>query len=64
MGPEAVRLRRLLGLYTCFLHTTATNGQMPQKAAWLNVASLVVLIFTLFFINFVISGLHSYASLN
>lgn len=51
-------------LYAGFLHARATSGWGPKKAAWFNIAGFVVLIFNLFFINLVISGLHSYAGLN
>ncbi|MFL0577901.1 c-type cytochrome biogenesis protein CcsB [Dietzia sp. 179-F 9C3 NHS] len=48
-------------LYAVFLHARATSGWGPKKAAWFNIAGFLVLIFNLFFINIVISGLHSYA---
>ena len=34
-----------------------------MRAAWINIAGLAVMIFNLFFINIVVSGLHSYAGL-
>nr|WP_241726101.1 c-type cytochrome biogenesis protein CcsB [Dietzia sp. DQ11-38-2] len=51
-------------LYAVFLHARATSGWGPKKAAWFNIAGFLVLVFNLFFINIVISGLHSYAGLN
>lgn len=51
-------------LYAVFLHARATSGWGPKKAAWFNIAGFLVLIFNLFIINMVISGLHSYAGLN
>lgn len=51
-------------LYAGYLHARATSGWGPKKAAWINLAGFVVLIFNLFFINIVVSGLHSYAGLN
>lgn len=48
-------------LYAVFLHARATSGWGPKKAAWFNIAGFLVLIFNLFFINIVVSGLHSYA---
>lgn len=51
-------------LYAGYLHARATSGWGPKKAAWINLAGFTVLIFNLFFINLVISGLHSYAGLN
>lgn len=50
-------------LYAVYLHARATSGWGPKKAAWINIAGFAVLIFNLFFINIVISGLHSYAGL-
>lgn len=51
-------------LYAGYLHARATSGWGPKKAAWINLAGFAVLIFNLFFINIVVSGLHSYAGLN
>ena len=51
-------------LYAGYLHARATSGWGPKKAAWINIAGFVVLVFNLFFVNIVISGLHSYAGLN
>lgn len=51
-------------LYAGYLHARATSGWGPKKAAWINIAGFAVLIFNLFFINLVVSGLHSYAGLN
>lgn len=51
-------------LYAGYLHARATSGWGPKKAAWINIAGFTVLVFNLFFINIVVSGLHSYAGLN
>ena len=51
-------------LYAVYLHARATSGWGPKRASWINIAGFLVLIFNLFFINIVISGLHSYAGLN
>lgn len=51
-------------LYAGYLHARATSGWGPKKAAWINLTGFAVLIFNLFFINIVVSGLHSYAGLN
>lgn len=51
-------------LYAAYLHARATAGWRDARAAWINVLALVTMIFNLFFINIVISGLHSYAGLN
>ena len=52
------------GLYAAYLHARATAGWRNWKAAWINIAALATTIFNLFFINMVVSGLHSYAGLN
>ena len=49
-------------LYAAYLHARATAGWRDHKAAWINI--LATIIFNLFFINLVVSGLHSYAGLN
>ena len=51
-------------LYAGYLHARATTGWGARKAAWINIAGFVVFVFNLFFINMVVSGLHSYAGLN
>ncbi|PRW63873.1 c-type cytochrome biogenesis protein CcsB [Actinopolyspora mortivallis] len=50
-------------VYAAYLHARATSGWRGTRAAWINVFGLAVMIFNLFFINIVISGLHSYAGL-
>ena len=42
----------------------ATAGWRDAKAAWINILGLATMVFNLFFINLVVSGLHSYAGLN
>ena len=51
-------------LYAGYLHARATVGWRDSKAAWINILALATMIFNLFFINMVVSGLHSYAGLN
>ena len=51
-------------LYAGYLHARATAGWRNTNAAWINILALVTMIFNLFFINMVVSGLHSYAGLN
>lgn len=51
-------------LYAAYLHARATAGWRDSRAAWINIAALVAMVFNLFFINMVVSGLHSYAGLN
>ena len=48
-------------IYAGYLHARATAGWRTGRAAWVNVAGLVVMVFNLFFINLVVAGLHSYA---
>lgn len=51
-------------LYAVYLHARATPGWRGRKAAWVNVIAFATMVFNLFFINMVVSGLHSYAGLN
>lgn len=51
-------------LYAAYLHARATPGTRGVGAAWINVVAFITMIFNLFFINQVVSGLHSYAGLN
>ncbi len=50
-------------IYAAYLHARATAGWRNSAAAWINVAGFVALLFNLFIINLVVSGLHSYAGL-
>lgn len=49
--------------YAAYLHARATAGWRGTRAAWINILGLVAMLFNLFFINLVVSGLHSYAGL-
>ncbi|MDV3208871.1 MAG: c-type cytochrome biogenesis protein CcsB, partial [Rhodococcus ruber] len=51
-------------MYAAYLHARATSGWRNTRAAWINVAGFVAMLFNLFIINMVVSGLHSYAGLN
>lgn len=51
-------------LYAAYLHARATAGWRAMRAAWINIIALATMIFNFFFINMVVSGLHSYAGLN
>ncbi len=51
-------------IYAAYLHARATSGWKDLKAAWINIAGFVAMLFNLFIINMVVSGLHSYAGLN
>jgi cytochrome c-type biogenesis protein CcsB len=48
-------------VYAAYLHARSTAGWRDRKAAWINVAGFVAMIFNLFFVNLVTVGLHSYA---
>ena len=48
-------------VYAAYLHARSTAGWRDRKAAWINVAGFVAMVFNLFFINLVTTGLHSYA---
>lgn len=50
-------------LYAAYLHARATPS-WRKAAPWINVIALATMVFNLFFINMVVSGLHSYAGLN
>lgn len=50
-------------LYAAYLHARATPA-FRKAAPWINILATAVMIFNLFFINMVVSGLHSYAGLN
>ncbi|OZC60522.1 c-type cytochrome biogenesis protein CcsB [Rhodococcus sp. 15-725-2-2b] len=51
-------------IYAAYLHARATSGWRNTRAAWINIAGFVAMLFNLFIINMVVSGLHSYAGLN
>ncbi|MBP1162138.1 ABC-type transport system involved in cytochrome c biogenesis permease subunit [Rhodococcus sp. PvR099] len=46
------------------METAATSGSGNVHASWINVAVLATTLFNMFAINFVVSGLHSYAGLD
>lgn len=48
-------------VYAAYLHARSTAGWRDRKAAWINIAGFVAMVFNLFFINLVTVGLHSYA---
>ncbi len=50
-------------IYAAYLHARATAGWRDTRAAWINVVGFVAMLFNLFIINMVVSGLHSYAGL-
>ena len=50
-------------VYAAYLHARATAGWRNTSAAWINIVGFVAMLFNLFIINLVVSGLHSYAGL-
>lgn len=50
--------------YAAYLHARATAGWRGTRAAWISVLGFLSVLFNLFVINIVVSGLHSYAGLN
>ncbi|GAA3435002.1 c-type cytochrome biogenesis protein CcsB [Kutzneria kofuensis] len=48
-------------IYAVYLHARATAGWRGNRAAVINVVGFAAMVFNLFFINLVTSGLHSYA---
>jgi cytochrome c-type biogenesis protein CcsB len=51
-------------IYAAYLHARSTAGWRDKKAAWINIAGFLAMVFNLFFINLVTVGLHSYAGVN
>jgi cytochrome c-type biogenesis protein CcsB len=50
-------------VYAGYLHARSTAGWRGPKAAAVNVVGFAVMSFNLFFVNIVVTGLHSYAGL-
>jgi cytochrome c-type biogenesis protein CcsB len=48
-------------VYAAYLHSRATAGWRGNRAAIINILGFAVMIFNLFFVNLVTTGLHSYA---
>ncbi|PVZ10100.1 c-type cytochrome biogenesis protein CcsB [Actinomycetospora cinnamomea] len=48
-------------VYAGYLHARSTAGWRGRRAAVINVVGFAVMIFNLFFVNLVVTGLHSYA---
>ncbi len=47
-----------------YLHARSTAGWRGRKATWIVVLAIAVMMFNLFVVNIVFSGLHSYAGVN
>ncbi|WP_116245627.1 c-type cytochrome biogenesis protein CcsB [Nocardiopsis sp. FIRDI 009] len=48
-------------IYAAYLHARATGGWRGRKATWINVLGFATVLFNFFAVNYVFSGLHSYA---
>jgi cytochrome c-type biogenesis protein CcsB len=48
-------------VYAAYLHARATAGWRGTKAAWVSLVGFSCLMFNFFAVNFLFSGLHSYA---
>jgi cytochrome c-type biogenesis protein CcsB len=48
-------------IYAGYLHARSTAGWRGTRSAWISVIGLASIVFNLFVINFLVSGLHSYA---
>ncbi|HVW43017.1 MAG TPA: c-type cytochrome biogenesis protein CcsB [Amycolatopsis sp.] len=48
-------------IYAAYLHSRATAGWRGSRAAVINIFGFAAMVFNLFFINLVTTGLHSYA---
>ncbi|WP_028646615.1 c-type cytochrome biogenesis protein CcsB [Nocardiopsis sp. CNT312] len=48
-------------IYAAYLHARATGGWRGPKATWINVLGFATVMFNFFAVNYVFSGLHSYA---
>jgi cytochrome c-type biogenesis protein CcsB len=51
-------------VYASYLHARTTSGWRGRPSAWINVVGLAVMVFNLLYVNFVSTGLHSYAGLS
>ncbi len=48
-------------VYALFLHTRVVHGWKGRTTAWVSVIGFLATLFTLFGVNYLLSGLHSYA---
>ncbi|MEU4286501.1 c-type cytochrome biogenesis protein CcsB [Nocardiopsis dassonvillei] len=48
-------------IYAAYLHARATGGWRGPKATWINVVGFATILFNFFAVNYMFSGLHSYA---
>jgi cytochrome c-type biogenesis protein CcsB len=48
-------------VYALFLHVRVVHGWKGKATAWVSIIGFIVTLFTLFGVNYLLSGLHSYA---
>jgi len=48
-------------VYALYLHFRIVQGKKGKAAAWISIIGFIATIFTLFGVNYLLSGLHSYA---
>jgi cytochrome c-type biogenesis protein CcsB len=51
-------------VYAAYLHARTTSGWRGRPSAWINIVGLAVMVFNLLYVNFVSTGLHSYAGVD
>lgn len=51
-------------VYAAYLHSRSTAGWRGRRAAVINIVGFAVMVFNLFFVNLVVTGLHSYAGVS
>lgn len=49
-------------IYAIYLHTRLRKGWKGRRSAWVSVAGFLAMLFTYFGVNYLLAGLHSYAS--
>ena len=49
-------------IYAIYLHTRLRRGWVGKRAAWVCIAGFLAMFFTYFGVNFLLTGLHSYAA--
>ena len=48
-------------VYLSFIHLTSARGWKGKKILWLSIGGFVIVVFTFYGVNYLLSGLHSYA---
>jgi cytochrome c-type biogenesis protein CcsB len=48
-------------VYALYLHFRIVQGKIGKAAAWISIIGFITTLFTLFGVNYLLSGLHSYA---